>query len=174
MGKISVLTSALIMTFSGQLYASSLITLADHGGVSVKSILSDEPQTTVNSRLEIPKAPNVKSSDIAYPVITPEMKVGPIGVDEAKNINASYLTFPIFIIGYDRVSAKWLQNNLEYLESKKAVGLVVNIQNAAQMKRLKELAKGKLVLQPTPGGDLSQAIGLKHYPAYIDQDGLGR
>lgn len=174
MGKTSILTSALIMAFSGQLYASSLITLADHGGVSVKSILSDEPLPTANSKLEIPKAPEVKSSDIAYPVITPEMKVGPIGTDEANNINASYLTFPIFIIGYDRVSAKWLQNNLDFLESKKAVGLVVNIQNSSQMKKLKELTKGKLVLQPTPGGDLSQAIGLKHYPAYIDQDGLGR
>ena len=174
MGKTSILTSALVMAFSGQLYAGSLITLADHGGVPVKSILSDEPLPTVNSKLEIPKAPDVKSSEIAYPVITPEMKVGPIGKDEAKNINTSYLTFPIFIIGYDRVSAKWLQNNLDFLESKKAVGLVVNIQDSSQMKKLRELSRNKLVLQPTPGGDLSNAIGLKHYPAYIDQNGLGR
>jgi integrating conjugative element protein (TIGR03765 family) len=107
-------------------------------------------------------------------VISRNLSVGPVGADEARNIPAHLLTQPMFIVGYDRVSANWLQSNVDVLEEKRAVGLVVNVDTPQQMERLLELTGRRLALTPMSGDQLAKAINLRHYPVFIDRSGVVR
>lgn len=72
----------------------------------------------------------------------------------------------LFLIGDDARSRAWLQRRLSTLQQLKAVGLVVQVDSAQQLERLRTMAPG-LSLYPASADDLAQRLRLSHYPVLI-------
>lgn len=163
---------------------STLIVLADYGGTPIDQLLyaNDDPEFG-ESVMKLEEQPvseldmrDVKalSNPYLYPIRTPSMSVGPISANEARDIPAGLLTKPLFIIGYDRVSLSWLEQNLEVLAQKQALGMMVNVETPEQFAKVQSIAQGKVVIHPLSGEHLASSIKLYHYPAFIDHGGLMR
>lgn len=85
-------------------------------------------------------------------------------------IQAPGLT-PIFLIGDDPHSRRWLQERIETLRALQAVGLVVQVDSEVALQSLRRTASG-LTLTPAAGDDLAQRLGLSHYPVLITATGI--
>ena len=140
------------------------VVIKDQGGQSIQSYLP--------SKKSSPKYGSKKRS--IFPVNTPNMSPGKVNEDEANQINYRMSPRPMFIIGYDPVSINWLKANRNFLENKRAIGLVVNVANQQQMQELQDIVGAKIMMQPTSGERLSEHLNIKHYPFYMDQDGVMR
>lgn len=80
----------------------------------------------------------------------------------------------MFIIGYDSVSINWLKQNRQFLNEKRAIGLVVNVSTVEQMDYLQSVAGKGILMQATNGEQMAKAINLQHYPFFVDQNGVMR
>jgi integrating conjugative element protein (TIGR03765 family) len=109
-----------------------------------------------------------------FPVRTAGMSVGRISDNEASNIQYQLATSPMFIIGYDPVSIRWLKANRELLSQKRAIGLVVNIESNEEMMELQNIAGDGIAMQPTPGDRMAEQLNVRHYPFYLDNQGVLR
>lgn len=78
---------------------------------------------------------------------------------------------PLFLVGDDARSRRWLQERSEQLRRLGAVGLVVNVESAEALAELRQLAAG-LRLRPVPGNDLARRLQLEHYPMLITATSL--
>jgi integrating conjugative element protein (TIGR03765 family) len=76
------------------------------------------------------------------------------------------LPAPIFVIGTDRDSLRWIAETRRFLMEKKAIGFVVEVSDEAAWQRLHEIADG-LPLYPIPGDTLATELGIKHYPVLL-------
>lgn len=160
---------------SYQLGRYKTIVIEDRGGVSVRKYIPEvqSNQEWLQERYEERGKKAIRTS--MYPVRTPSMKVGRVGRDEGKDIpRHAMATRQMFIIGDDPVSRDWLARNKDFLRAKRAVGLVVNVESKERMNVLKRIAGHGLLLQAMPGESLSRSMGIKHYPFYIDKDGIMR
>lgn len=181
-----VLALVIAMTSSLAMAEGDIVTLEDRGGIKIQDLIEDPDERaereSLYSESKITNSLTDPSriladglySEALYPVVSESLRVGPIGNDEAADLQSYLLTMPMFIIGYDRVSVNWMLDNLDILEENKAVGLVVNVETPDQMREIVRLTQGRVALQPTPGDDLAQALNLRHYPAYIDHQGIVR
>ena len=162
-------------------HQSTLTVLADYGGTPIQNLLYETDDLAVGdyvmegdiSEFDTTQAFGATNPDI-YPIKTPSMSVGPISPNEAQDIPPVYLNNPVFIIGYDRVSLNWLEQNLHILEDRQAMGMLVNVETPEQYKRVQEIAKGRVLIHPLSGEQLSASLKLYHYPAYIDHQGVMR
>lgn len=99
---------------------------------------------------------------LEYPVVTNSM-VSAIG-----NIDIKLDYKPLrslAIVGADELSAQWLRLNNDYLMSIGAVGLVINVESAEQLKILQQYTDIPLVA--SPGYDFADHFG-SVYPLIID------
>ena len=103
----------------------------------------------------------------AFPVIS-QLTPGSV---QPRTLSASGLVQPIFMIGYDKISAQWLSERSSILRQLNALGLVVTVPTAAAMAELQAIAPD-LMLQPVPGDDLAKQIGVKHYPVLITKTSI--
>lgn len=103
----------------------------------------------------------------AFPV-TSQLTPGAV---QSRTLSASGLVQPVFMIGYDKLSAQWLSERSSILKQLNALGLVVNVPTAAAMAELQTIAPD-LMLQPIPGDDLAKHIGLEHYPVLITKTSI--
>ncbi len=114
-----------------------------------------------------PKAPRSTvpnhSMPTVYPVITPELSPNTL---TPKSINYPQLQHPLFIVGYDALSMRWLKTFHATLLHHQAMGLVVNVETAQQLAAIQAIAYG-LEIYPGSGSQLAKQIGLQHYPALI-------
>jgi len=78
---------------------------------------------------------------------------------------------PFVVIGDDEASRAWLQRRAAALRERGAVGLVVNVETAQGLARLRALVPG-VPLAPVAGDDLADRLGLRHYPALITATGI--
>ena len=78
---------------------------------------------------------------------------------------------PLFLVGDDELSRTWLHQRAGSLRALGAVGLVVNVDSAEELARLRGLAPD-LTLSPAYGDDLAQRLGIRHYPVLITSTGL--
>lgn len=101
------------------------------------------------------------------PVSTPELTPGKV---EAKVLNLAGMR-PLFLIGDDDLSRRWLSLRRDTLVQLNAVGLVVNVASEAALSDLIKHADG-LELLPVSGGDLAKRLGLFHYPVLLTEKGL--
>lgn len=98
----------------------------------------------------------------AFPV-TSQLTPGAV---QSRTLSAHALVQPLFLIGYDKLSAQWLSERRVILKELNAMGLVVNVPTAQAMAELQAIAPD-LILQPIPGDDLAESIDVKHYPVLI-------
>ncbi|WP_413817601.1 integrating conjugative element protein [Pseudomonas sp. MUP55] len=73
---------------------------------------------------------------------------------------------PLFLVGDDEKSRKWLSQRRDQLQQLQAVGLVVNVASAERFAEIQRWA-GNLQLVPAPSNDLAQRLGVQHYPLLI-------
>ncbi|WP_444928294.1 integrating conjugative element protein (plasmid) [Microbulbifer sp. TRSA002] len=148
--------------------------IADRGGYPIDSYLPGHNKRYVKAKANFEKRRSTKLVNAHFPVVTSSMSVGKVGYDEAKDIKYQVAMRPMFIIGYDPVSISWLKTNKELLADKKAIGLVVNVENKEQMDALQEIVGNDVMMQPTPGDRLAEHLKIKHYPFYMDNQGVMR
>jgi len=78
---------------------------------------------------------------------------------------------PFVVVGDDEASQAWLDRHATSLRERGAVGLVVNVETAQALARLRALAPG-VPMAPVAGDDLAERLGLRHYPALITATGI--
>ncbi len=106
----------------------------------------------------------VRPSD-PYAVVSPSLTPG-VQPRLATHNAARHLPRPIFLLGADRFSLRWLQQHHARLKALGAVGLVVAASGKAEFARLRQAANG-LPLAAGSGEILAEQFGLKHYPVLI-------
>lgn len=78
---------------------------------------------------------------------------------------------PFFLIGADALSRQWLQNYHGQLKALGAVGMLVQADTEAEVRRIAELAAG-LEITLGSAADIAKALGIDHYPVLITSKGV--
>lgn len=97
------------------------------------------------------------------PVRTPTMSPGKIN---AYAVNLSQMARPFFIIGSDPLSQKWLAKHAQKLVQIGAVGMLVQAETEADLRRIADLGPD-LRIAPVNGTDVAKNLHLTHYPVLI-------
>ncbi|WP_244287656.1 integrating conjugative element protein [Vreelandella nigrificans] len=143
-----------------------LTVVADHGGEPARPYfvaigMAGVPES--EGYVSEPQEPLSISELDMLPVVSETLTPGRA---EARSLELPAGTTPFFLVGDDDLSLKWLEQRGDILRSMYAVGLVVNVQGAEGMERLRNAAPG-LELRPVAGDDLAGRVGLSHYPVLI-------
>jgi integrating conjugative element protein (TIGR03765 family) len=75
------------------------------------------------------------------------------------------------LIGSEAVSLQWLAYHRDTLRSLGAVGMLVQADTEADVRRVAEVAQG-LSITLGSGSDLAAALGIDRYPVLITPDGI--
>ncbi|BCN39513.1 MULTISPECIES: integrating conjugative element protein [Comamonadaceae] len=153
--------------------AEPLIVVEDRGGTSALpyyDALNLQPRGNSAARPPIPtpKIPATPADEAAMlPVRSAKLTPGTVSrrVIEAPGLR------PFVVVGDDEVSQAWLHRHAASLRGRGAVGLVVNVETAQALARLRALAPG-VPLAPATGDDLAERLGLRHYPVLITATGI--
>lgn len=76
---------------------------------------------------------------------------------------------PLFLVGSDPLSRKWLATHRDRLAEMSAVGMLVEARTVEDLRAIAALAGGLPIL-PASGADVAKALGLAHYPVLITRD----
>lgn len=93
--------------------------------------------------------------------------------DAVQVFKNQWMTQPLFIVGTDTTSAKWLEHNLEVLHRMGAWGMVVQADSPENFKALQTIADG-LPLAPVQSPWLEQLLldkGVGVYPLLVQANG---
>jgi integrating conjugative element protein (TIGR03765 family) len=159
----------LLMALSLASHASEpLIVVEDRGGTSALpyyEALNLQPWANGAARPPIPtpKVPVTPADETAMlPVRSAKLTPGTVA---RRVIDAPGLR-PFVVVGDDKASQDWLRRRATALHDRGVVGLVVNVESAQALARLRALVPG-VPLAPVTGDDLAERLGLRHYPALI-------
>ena len=148
--------------------------IEDRGGHPIDSYLPGHKRSGDKAKANFEKRRSTKLVNAHFPVVTTAMSIGKVTEDDAKDIKYQVAMRPMFIVGYDPVSINWLKANKNLLSEKKAIGLVVNVETKEQMEALQAIVGGRVMMQPTPGDRLAEHLKIRHYPFYMDNQGVMR
>lgn len=101
------------------------------------------------------------------PVRSPGLSPGPV---EARP-QPRPLSRPVFLVGSDPLSRRWLARHRERLQTLHAVGLLVQADTVDDLEAVAELGRG-LSIMPASGTDLARALDLVHYPVLVTSRGI--
>lgn len=101
------------------------------------------------------------------PLRTPELTPGTV---RRRSLEHAPLR-PLFVIGADPTSRRWLATYHDPLVHLGAVGLLVQAETPADVRAIARIGSG-LTITPVAGGDLARTLGLRHYPALISREGI--
>ncbi len=155
---------AILLSFSCATQA--LIVVADLGGESTAplfEVIAPEPDSGQTPSQVIPLESAV------FPVVTTLLRPG---VVSSRPLSLPGMT-PLFILGDDPLSVRWLTEHKSRLKSLNATGLVVNVASEAYLNALRQQAEG-LPLLPVSCDDLAQRLQLDTYPVLITDTGLSQ
>jgi integrating conjugative element protein (TIGR03765 family) len=97
------------------------------------------------------------------PIRTPEMTPGEIA---PTTVSLPYLSRPLFLIGSDDFSKRWLAQHRDRLGKLQAAGMLIQAEREADLERVRTLA-GSLPILPASGSELARHLNLSHYPVLI-------
>ena len=122
------------------------------------------PLAGADSTTEL-RQPQVPASvaDAVLPIRTPEMSPGTVG---KRAIDKPLLAQPLFLVGADELSQRWLRRHRARLLQLNAVGMLVEAQTAQDLERVASIADG-LPIAPASASDVARLLGLRHYPVLI-------
>ncbi len=140
--------------------------LEDRGGISTKQYM---PKPSAKKARDPEKT---RLSVARFPVISRTLSPGQPEKTTAQEMKYHGVMKPMFIVGYDDHSLQWLVDNREKLEGKNAIGLIVNIENTGQLEEMRDIVGDEILLQPMNGDGLAGALGIKHYPVWVDSNGI--
>ena len=163
---------------------SALVLLCPMAAWAAPQIIYDSGQTQPlapyleSLRGEVPppdtrQAPSGKADltvEDLLPIDTPEMSPGPV---QARSINLpkgvpmnAAGARPLFLIGADSLSRRWLAQHRARLKEIGAVGILVQASTAEELQAVARIAEG-LRIMPASGTELARLYALKHYPVLI-------
>ncbi|EIX6717523.1 integrating conjugative element protein [Salmonella enterica subsp. enterica] len=153
---------------------AALTVVADLGGESTVPLfdaVNNEINEFTPPRTLTPPSPSASpvTVDEMLPVSTPEMTPGRV---ENRRSELTGMA-PVFLVGDDALSRRWLEQRRGDLQRLHATGLVVNVTDGTALRDLQTLAPG-LTLLPTSASDIARRLGLTHYPVLITADGLSQ
>ena len=183
---LPVLVPALLLAIGGGSSAlADLTVIYDSGQTQPLSLLlgplqADETPSTYPAKAS---DPNLSSKSMLgpaalsnlLPLRSPGLEVG----DTADSpLNPEVLTRlaqgnprPFFLIGSDAVSLQWLAYQRDTLRRLGAVGMLVQADTEADVRRVADVAQG-LSITLGSGSDLAAALGIDRYPVLIAADGI--
>lgn len=150
--------------------------LSSGTAIAVPAVIYDSGQTKPmghylaaiekeQSRTGIHPPPAVNPSLKNLPVRTPEMTPGLVA---AKRIDQHHLSRPLFLLGSDDRSKRWLHQYREKLIQAQAVGMIVNVETKQELNELERIGRG-LKMVAAPGSQLAKELGITHYPILISE-----
>ncbi len=89
------------------------------------------------------------------------------GVVEKQATQNPLLSQPIYLVGDDPLSQKWLKEYSEQLKKLHAVGFIVNTDNSSSLAELEQ--QFAITFIPIEGSAFKERFGLTHYPVLISQ-----
>lgn len=119
--------------------------------------LPHQPQTL---HVQTPVMTNFDVQIAPLPVKTPSLSPGKVA---SRTIDRPYLDRPLFMVGADPLSMRWLLLHQAQLKQLKAIGLAVNVETQAQLRQLQNTAGG-LAIHPLAGDAIAAQLALAHYP----------
>ncbi|OMQ19575.1 integrating conjugative element protein [Serratia oryzae] len=161
------LTRLLILGLLSAPAYAELRVIADLGGTSTAAYFEGINNQGATVAPSSEPSPLSLSAATGLPVSTPELTPGNV---EARALSLPGMR-PLFLIGDDDLSRRWLAMRRDALVQLNAVGLVVNVASEAALNDLKKHADG-LELLPVSGSDLAKRLGLSHYPLLLTEKGL--
>jgi len=162
---LKCLLPALLLSLSCASHAA-LTVVADTGGESTVPLF--EAITPADDD-NISSAQAIPLESALFPVISSRLQPGVI---TSRPLSLPGMT-PLFLIGDDPLSDRWLAQQLPVLKSLNASGLVVNVATAENLEKLREQADG-LILLPVSGDDLAARLQLDAYPVLITDTELSQ
>ncbi len=162
-----VLASAL----SASLPCAALEVIRDVGGEPICRYLDRlAPQASHgNQPRPAPAAHPVRTYGLTQhlPIRSPSLSSGAV---EARH-RPTRLLQPVFLVGTDPRSLAWLETNRERLKQMRAIGMLVQAENEAELKQAMAAAQG-LPLIPASGEAFATALGIRHHPVLITTEGI--
>jgi integrating conjugative element protein (TIGR03765 family) len=168
-GRSVLLTTLSLLTLSRG-YAAPLTVIYDSGDTqSLAPYLEIFGESVGAETSDAEFVPALGAADIKHllPIRSPRLTPGVV----APRAISRPFAAPVFFVGSDPRSERWLIRHRARLARLGAVGLVVEVPDTAALHRLVTLARG-LTLLPASGSDLAQHLGLEHYPVLITQEGV--
>ncbi|APV90397.1 integrating conjugative element protein [Salmonella enterica] len=162
---LKIIISALLFSLSCASHAA-LTVVADLGGESTAPLFEAiaPPDDEYSSPAQV-----VPLESAVFPVVSSRLHPG---VVISRPLSLPGMT-PLFILGDDPLSVRWLTRQLAMLKSLNATGLVVNVASADHLEKLRQHADG-LTLLPASGDDLAIRLQLDTYPVLITDSGLSQ
>lgn len=149
---------------------AELRVIADLGGESaVRFYEPIQPVHTPDAPQHPNAVPSTISEDAMLPVVSHKFSVGKV---EPRALDLPGAA-PMFLIGADDFSRQWLEQNKEKLKAMYAVGLVINVNTADELKALRTIAPD-IDLFPAPADTLADRLELYHYPVIISAEGISQ
>jgi len=105
--------------------------------------------------------------DKPLPIRSPGLTPGTV---QARTLDATF-SRPLFLIGSDRRSRRWLQRHRSRLLEIGAVGMLVQAETINDLRAIADLAKG-LPVMPASASDIANAVGVAYYPVLISSSGI--
>ncbi|MGV7960405.1 integrating conjugative element protein [Photorhabdus tasmaniensis] len=147
-------------------YAQAALTVvADLGGETTAPYF--EGINAIDRTLPLPADIHSVDENHFLPVISEKLTPGTL----ANRKHSLPGMTPIFLVGNDRLSQRWLKERLPLLQTLNATGLVVNVSDSSELATLRKIADN-LSLYPTSGDDLASRLDIAHYPVLITGTGL--
>lgn len=150
---------------------AGLTVIADLGGEPTAPYFESLAVPEDNSLSPTSEVPQPPASTLSSRPMTPEDML-PVrsqaltpGAVIARTVSLPGMT-PLFLIGDDELSHRWLEARLSVLQQLGATGLAVNVESVAAWHALQARTPG-LTLSPVSGDDLARRLGLAHYPVLI-------
>ncbi len=78
---------------------------------------------------------------------------------------------PMFLVGSDAYSQRWLTIHHDRLLEVGATGLLVQAESLEDLQTIARLGRG-LKITPVSANDVARQLGIKHYPVLISREGI--
>jgi integrating conjugative element protein (TIGR03765 family) len=105
--------------------------------------------------------------DNLLPIRSPGLTPGTV---QARTLDITF-SRPLFLIGSDHRSRRWLQLHRSRLLEIGAVGMLVQAETISDLKAIADLANGLTIL-PASATDIARAVGVAHYPVLLSSSGI--
>lgn len=105
------------------------------------------------------------------PIRTPELTPGSVTARPLVLPEGVVLPRPLFLIGSDLRSQRWLETHRADLAAIGAIGMLVNAESVAELEAIAVIARGLEIL-PASASDIAEVLGIAHIPVLISRDGI--
>jgi integrating conjugative element protein (TIGR03765 family) len=160
---ISVCTVS--MAFAGDLKAIADVGATTQLQVSTKQNQLAKQLENPQFRAEFIESQLQQFEANRYQIKTPELTIGEISTYKVAH---KYLPKPFALVGCDRTSMQWLEQNAQELIKNKPDIYVINCDGKADFNTLKELVPLKFLA--INGSQFAKVYNLKHYPVLVTKE----